>query len=142
MTGNTGLMRREPLFLLDESLTPNVARALALVNYEIHAMVDVFREQGVEDPEIIEWCSQNDAVWIHADDRARKEHRELLQTSGIRTLWLRRRGGAMPAREQLRILSFVLPRLIRNYGERSGERHYSASAVDDISRPSLRPEKI
>lgn len=141
MTGNTGLRRREPLFLLDESLAPNVTRALALVEYEIRATTDVFGK-GVKDPEIIEWCSQNSAVWIHVDDKAPKEHRELILTSGIRTVWLRRKGGAMVAREQLRILSSVLPRLIHNYGERPRTRHYRASADSEISHPSLRPQRI
>ena len=135
-------MRRELMFLLDESLAPVVARALTLVGYEISSTTDVFGEQGVKDPEIIEWRSQNDVIWIHADDRARRDHRELLLTSGIRTLWIRRKGGAMTAREQLRILSSVLPRLTHNYGERSKARHYRASAVSEVSNPSLRPEQI
>ena len=130
------------MFLLDESLTANVARALALVEYEIRATIDVFGK-GIKDPEIIEWCSRNDAVWIHADDRAIIiEHRELILRSGIRTVWIRRKGGAMVAREQLRILSSVLPRLIRRYGEQPRTRHYRASADSEISHPSLRPQRI
>ena len=141
MTGNAGSMLLEPLFLLDESLAPNVTRALALVEYEIRAAADVFGK-GVKDPEIIEWCSQNNAVWIHADNRARKEHRELILRSGIRTVWIRRKGGAMLAREQLRIISSALPRLIRRYGEQPRTRHYRASADSEISHPSLRPQRI
>ena len=129
------------MFLLDESLTANVARALALVEYEIRAAADIFGK-GVKDPEIIEWCSQNDAVWIHVDDRAKKEHRDQILTSGIRTVWIRRKRGAMVAQEQLRILSSVLPRLIHNYGERPRTRHYRASAESEISHPSLRPQRI
>ena len=75
----------------------------------------MFGHQGVTDPEIIEWCQINGAVWIHADDRARKEHRVILQTSGIRTIWVYRKRGLMTAREQLRILSFVLPKLMEQW---------------------------
>ena len=135
------MRRREMMFLLDESLTANVAHALALVEYEIRATIDVFGK-GIKDPEIIEWCSRNDAVWIHADDRAIIEHRELILRSGIRTVWIRRKGGAMFAREQLRIISSALPRLIHNYGERPRTRHYRASADSEISHPSLRPQRI
>ena len=124
------------------NLSLQSSRALTLVGYEISSTTDVFGEQGVKDPEIIKWRSQNDVIWIHADDRAGRDHRELLLISGIRTLRIRRKGGAMTAREQLRILSSVLPRLMRNYGERPKARHYSASAVNEVSRPSLRPEQI
>ena len=134
-------MRREPRFLLDESLAPEVARALAIVDYEIRPLADVL-EKGAPDPEIIEWCRQNGAVWIHADDSAKKDHRELLLTSGIRTLRVHRRRGVMQGRELLRILSYVLPQLMRNYAERPRTRHYKASALNEISKISLRPERI
>ena len=141
MTGNPGSERREPLFLIDESLSSEVAQALALVGYEILSLSEAL-EKGAPDPEIIEWCRQNGAVWIHADDSAKNDHRELLLTSGIRTLWIRRKGGEMFAREQLRIISSALPRLIHNYAERPRRRHYRASAENEISHPSLRPERI
>ena len=64
----------------------------------------------VKDPEIIEWCRQNNAIWVHADHRARKEHKHLLQTSGICTLCIYRKRGQMTGKEQLRILAFVLPK--------------------------------
>ena len=142
MTGNTDSTRREPLFLIDESLVSAVARALELVDYEIRVTTEVFGKQGTEDPEIIEWCSRNGAVWIHADNRAKRQHRNLIRTSGIRTVLIRRRGGAMAPREQLRILSYVLPRLIHEYVAHPRTRHYSASAVNEISKISLRPERI
>lgn len=142
MTGNTDSRRREPRFLLDESLTSAVARALALVDYEIRATTDVFGKQGTKDPEIIEWCSLNDAVWIHADNRAKRQHRNLIRTSGIRTLLIRRKGGAMVPREQLRVISSILPRLIHEYGEQSDTLHYSASAADERTNPAMMPEEI
>ena len=141
MTGNPSSERREPRFLLDESLSPEVAQALALVGYEIRHLSDAL-EKGTGDLEIIEWCRRNGAIWIHADNKAKSEHRESIQTSGIRTLRVHRRRGAMPAQEQLGVISYVLPQLIRNYGERPRTRHYGAFADSDISRISLRPERI
>ena len=141
MTGNHSSDRREARFLLDESLSTAVARALALVGYEIRHLSDAL-EKGTGDPAIIEWCRRNGAVWIHADNKAKSEHRESIQTSGIRTLRVHRRRGAMPAQEQLRVISYVLPQLMLNYGERPRTRHYRASADSEISKISLRPERI
>ena len=142
MTGNTDSRRREPLFLLDESLASSVARTLALDGYEIRATTDVLRKQGTEDQEIIEWCRQNNAVWIHADNKAKIQHQQLLRTSGIRTLLIRRKGGAMAPGEQLRILSSVLPRLIDKYGEQPTTLHYRAFISGKALNPSLMVEQI
>ena len=86
-------MVAEPLLLLDESLSPAVAQALQLVDYNVTTVRDLFRREGVLDPEIIPWRREHQAVWVHADDRAINEHRAMLQTSGIRTLWVRRQRG-------------------------------------------------
>ena len=135
-------MAAEPLLLLDESLSPAVAQALRLVDYNITTAGAVFSREGVLDPDIIAWCRDHRAVWVHADDRARNEHRALLQTSGIRTLWVRRQRGGMGRSEQLRILSFVLPKLFENWRRSPRVRHYSAAAASPTSTPSLRPVTV
>ena len=142
MTGNHAYGPPSVRFLLDESLVPAVAQALQLVEYDILDVPSAFGKEGTTDPELIDWCSDNAAVWIHADDRARKRHRALLQTSGIRTLWVYRKRGAMSAKEQLRVLSSVLPRLLRKIAEQPAMRHYRASAANEESAPSLRPISI
>ncbi len=138
MIGKREFSADNPRLLLDESLAPVVAQALALVGYEIADIETVFGKKGVKDPEIIEWCQENEAVWIHADDRARKQHGALLQTSGIRTVWVYRRRGAMTGKEQLRVLSSALPRLIDNWKNSPSDRHYRVSVTDELSRPSVR----
>ena len=120
-------------FLLDESLVPAVAKALELVGYDFIA-----GEAGSQDPDIIKWCQANQAVWVHADDRARKQHRVQLQTSGIRTIWVYRKGGRMTGKEQLRILSSVLPLFLEEQVVSPAVRHYKATATNDLSRPTLR----
>ncbi len=148
MTGNPDSGRTEPLFLLDESLARPVADALQLVGYAIQDVVNVFdpdRTRGsesIKDPEIIEWCQITRAIWIHADDRARKEHGALLLRSGIRTLPVMRPGGRMTGREQLRILAFVLPKLLERYEMQPRKRHYKATAANPLSTPSLRPVEV
>lgn len=142
MIGREDSKLSEHRFLLDESLTPQVAQALALVGYRIETVRQVWQREGTKDPEIIAWCQEQDAIWIHADDRARKVHRIQLQNSGIRTLWIHRPGGAMTGREQLRILSSVLPKLAEKLREKPSVRHYKAGAANPVSTPSFRPTKV
>ena len=142
MTGNPALNPSEPKFLLDESLAPAVAQALSLVDYNFFDVRSEIRPQGVKDPEIIRWCRENGAIWVHADARASKQHRKLLQNSGIRTLLVERSKGGMNAKEQLRVLSFVLPRLLHQLEGRRASHHYIAKATHPTSAPSLRPMEI
>ncbi len=146
MSGNDSSELPNPQFLLDESLDPNVSKALAAVGYvivDVKTAMDPDKEgRRILDPEIIEWCRMRGSVWIHADDRARRQHKKQLQTSGIRTLWVRRPGGKVTGREQLRILAFVIPKLLDNYEKAPGIRHYRTDAVNPLARPSLRPNEI
>ena len=146
MSGNDSSELPNPQFLLDESLDPNVAKALSLVGHDIvdvKTAIDPTNERPqILDPEIIEWCRTHGSVWIHADDRARREHRKQLQTSGIRTLWVQRPGGRMTGREQLRILAFVIPKLLDHYEQHPRRRHYRTSAASPLATPSLRPADI
>ena len=138
MTGNPASDPTSPLFLLDESLVPAVAKALNLVGYRFVDMETAFGRKGVKDLEIIKWCTEREAVWVHADDRARKQHKVLLHTSGIQTVLIYRKRGAMTGKEQLRILTFVLPRLIQNWEQSPKVRHFWASAAHSLAKPSLK----
>ena len=137
MTGNFGSDPTNPLFVLDESLAPVFAQALTLVGYNFVPLETAIGQRGAKDPEVIAWCKENNAVWVHADDRARKQHKALLQTSGIRTLWVYRRQGQMTGKEQLRILTSVLPQLILNLANSPGIRHHKATTANETSKPSL-----
>ena len=142
MTGNPASNPSEPRFLLDESLAPAVAKALSLVDYIFVDVRSKIRPQGVKDPEIIQWCQENEAIWVHADVAARKNHGKLLQNAGIRTLLVERPKSGMSRQEQLRILSFVLPRLLKQLEVRRAPRHYVAKAANPTSAPSLKPITI
>lgn len=137
MTGNLVSDPSNPLFILDESMVPAVAEALAFVGHNFAALASAIGRAGATDPEVIEWCKQNNAVWVHADDRARRQHKAHLQTSGIRTLWVYRKHGQMTGKEQLRILAYVLPQLIQNFEQKPSVRHYRASAASEVAKPSL-----
>jgi len=47
------------------------------------------RPEGVEDPEIIEWCRDNSRVWITHDIAARKRHEADIKAARIFVLWIR-----------------------------------------------------
>lgn len=133
----------EPLFLVDESLNRNVAKALGLVDYQILAVSEAFKgRSGVKDPEIITWCRDNDAVWIHADDKARKEHKKEIIAARIRSLWVYRPGGMMSSREQLRVLSYKLPDLTDQLATYPRFLHYKVSAHGEASRQRIKLERI
>lgn len=138
MTGNLAYGSHNPLFLLDESLAPVVAQALRMVGHNILGVAEAFEGKGVKDPEIIEWCRTNGAIWIHADDRARREHQKQIQTSGVRTIWVYRPGGRMTAQEQLRILAFAIPKMIEAMETRPRVRHYEVRSTNPTSTPTFR----
>lgn len=140
---NPSPQANEPLFLVDESLDRNVAKALGLVKYNIAAVSDAFEgRSGVTDSEIIAWCRDNNAVWAHADDRARKEHQKEIITAAIRTLWVYRPGGVMSSKDQLRILSYKLPDLIHQLGQSPRSLHYKVSTHGEATRKRIRLERI
>ena len=138
MTGNPGFEPHNLLFLLDESLVPAVADALELVGYRFNSVRAVFAEDSVKDPEVIAWCQAQGAVWVHADDRARKDHKALIVQSGIRTVLASRKRGRMTGKEQLRILSFVLPHLLQEWETHPTVRHYRVAAANSLAKPGVR----
>ena len=136
MIGNRSSSQSEPLFLLDESLTPAVADALNLVGYNFTTTTAEL-ERGALDPEIIAWCQTNGATWVHADGQAYRQHRDRLQVSRVKTLYVSRPRRGMSAKEQLRVLSFVLPKVAEGWERHPARRHYRTTAANDTATPSL-----
>ena len=118
----------EPLFLVDESVSPNVAKALRKVGYRtrlVREIADFAGVIGVKDEQLIPWMGINGAVWVHADNKARRRHRKLLIAHNVRTLWLHRPNGQLSSRQQLKALSYVMERFINQLIEDPGQRHYA-----------------
>lgn len=131
------------LFLIDDSLDWNVAEALKLVSYNVTSVYIAFNKlSSIKDPQIIKWCRTNNATWVHADDKARKEHKKDILTAKIRFLWVYRPGGIMSSKEQLRILSYVLPDLIDKFTNNPKKIHYKVSAHGETPRKRIRLEPI
>ena len=62
----------------------------------------------MQDGEIIAWLGQYQGVWVHADDKARVQHRKQILTSGISTLWVHRPRRGMSGVSQLRAVAYVI----------------------------------
>ena len=145
MTGKTlSLLEgdsRNLVFLLDESLIPAVGNALNLVGYRFISTVVAFEKRAnVKDPEVIEWAKSNRAVWVHADDSAKREHRKLILAAEIRTVWLYRRKGKMSDKEMLRALSFAMPEILERFDKHPARRHLKVSTHGAEPHPAIRVE--
>jgi hypothetical protein len=105
----------ETLFWIDHSLSPHIAGGLNLVGYNTFTFTDVdeFKDRiKVDDEEIIPWCGIHNAVWVHADDNAKREHKKLLEEHHCRTVWVYRPNGKMSSKDELRALAYCLPRIL------------------------------
>ena len=138
--GSTLSQLDQPKYLLDENLAPSVAKALRLVGYSIQTIEEVFGYRGVKDPTIIKWCEDSDAVWIHADDNARREHARLINAAGISTVWLPRKKGVLSVKQQLSRLAYKMQAIESRVGGSKRPVHLklSDSGTTDEPRVSLK----
>ena len=78
------------------------------------------------------------AVWIHADDDAKRRHRKLLLAHAVRTLWVRRPRRGMNGRQQLRVLSYVLDDFLQRLQTQPRKRHYELNTHGASGRTRIR----
>ena len=126
---------------MDESLSPLIGTALGLVGYRttlVGEIAEFAGAIGVKDEQLIPWMGSRNAVWIHADDEAKRRHRKLLVAHAIRTLWVRRPKDGMSSRQQLRILSYVLDDYLERLRTQPRKRHYEVSAHGAPGRTRIR----
>ena len=126
---------------MDESLSPHVGKALGLVGYPVTLVGDIAEFAGVvgvKDEQLIPWMGRYDAVWVHADDDAKRRHRKLLVAHAVRTLWVRRPKRGMSSRQQLRVLSYVLDDVLQRLQTQPRTRHYEVSAHGAPGRTRIR----
>lgn len=65
-----------PLFLFDNCIAPQVAKALELVEVQaLHVQNVSELGSGATDSKIAAWCQRNRAVWVTADLKASKRRR-------------------------------------------------------------------
>ena len=132
-----------PLVLIDHSMVNAVADALALVRLPVANAYETFdRRDNVKDEEIIAWLGERGpaGIWVHVDDRAKKMHKADIVSRQISTIWVRRRRGRMSARNQLRLLSYVVPYVLETYAPFERPFHITAREHGDELRPRFRIE--
>ncbi|MCC6958208.1 MAG: hypothetical protein IT301_00035 [Dehalococcoidia bacterium] len=110
----------EPILWIDHSLNPYMAKALKSVGYNAVVQEDLPEFQALsrvlDDEHIIPWCSEHNAIWVHADNSARTEHAKQIAAAKIRTVWVYTQPGVkLSMREQLRLLAFALPDILEDF---------------------------
>ena len=135
------------MILIDDTLDRFVADALRLVEFNVSSVYEVFdRRDRVLDPEIIAWLSnlKVPGVWVHADNRAKKQHRALIISSQISTIWVIRPKGAMSGKHQLRLLSWVIPNVLDDQAPFARPFHFRVDEHGDQARPRprIRPYQL
>lgn len=91
MTGNPESLPRWPLsvaFYVDECLPPQIAEALALVDYPI-THPSAHGRLGEKDELLLPWLGEQGYVWVTRDDAAKKAHRSLFIEHNVSALWVR-----------------------------------------------------
>lgn len=81
-----------PIFLFDENISWAIAEVLWQVEYSVQHVDNVPElGSGAHDEDIIRWCSENDAVWVTADFKAKRinKHAPLIKQTGISVAWFR-----------------------------------------------------
>lgn len=82
-----------PNYLLDNDLSPDIAKALRSFGFNIQHYNEIpqfqNRPDGASDPEIIAWCKDNKSVWITHDFAARRKHQDAMKLAKIHVIWVR-----------------------------------------------------
>lgn len=80
-------------FLLDNDLSPDIAKSLRPFDFDVVHCKEVPQFQNrpdiVEDPEIIQWCKDNTSAWITHDFAARRKHEGVMKAARIHVIWIR-----------------------------------------------------
>ena len=102
----------EPLYLIDENLSPSLAHTFGAVGFNVISVAEAFQGRGqVSDEQIIGWLGQQgqqNAVWVTADDDAQKAHAKLILASLISVLWILRPRTGLTALQELKLLSLII----------------------------------
>ena len=101
---------------MDENLSPYVTQALRLVNYNTKHGTELF-PQGTIDPQVLQWLGLQQAVWVTADEKARRKHIREIQDAGIHIIWVRRPKEGMSAKAQLLLILWVLDPILGEINE-------------------------
>ena len=115
-TGKNDLsqLRFAPFYLVDESLTPAIARALYLCGYDIvfERDLDEFKDKNLlGDEEIVQWLGEHGrqkSVWITADKDASKAHAKFILSKQNSVIWVFRPKTGLSNLHELILISLII----------------------------------
>lgn len=112
-SGNNALsqLRLVPFYIVDENLTPIIARAIAACGFDITSVHEEFGRSNVDDTEIIEWLGKygrQQSVWITADKDASKAHAKFIIAKQNSVLWIFRPKQGLSKLQELQLLPLVI----------------------------------
>jgi predicted nuclease of predicted toxin-antitoxin system len=107
-------------FLFDENVPPAFAEALRLVGYSAVSNREVGL-RGADDPVVIDYCANNNAVWVTKDLDARKRAAYTTQVRdlGVSATFLQTpRAKRWSMKEQFEVIARQIRTLEDRYGDR------------------------
>ena len=118
---------KEPFFILDNGLNPNIARVMAELGYPIRSVQDEFNSPtgAIEDPAIINHIANRygfSGVWITKDNSSRRQHSELIKSRRISVIWIRSQ--YLSTIQQHRIITYGFSSVTQDLLESSYPIHY------------------
>lgn len=115
------------MYLLDENYNPNIAEALRAFSWNIQTVVEIFRRQGVDDDEIIDWLGKTSSVWITQDTSAKRQYEFQLKTKGVSVVWIKPPKLGLSAWEQLKLLVRAIDHIHEKIRTSRGAVHFRLS---------------
>ena len=119
---------REPYFILDQGLNPQIARVLAELEYPIISVEDalqVLPSEAVGDETIINHIADYHGfrgVWVTKDMSSKRAHVGLAKRRQVSVVWIQQQ--TLSTLQQHRIVTHIIPRVTQDLLEASGPIHY------------------
>ena len=125
--------KKQLRFLVDNDLSPDIANALRLFDFDITHVQYVPEWQtekyGVDDSTIIEWCKENDAVWITHDKRAKRRWGEDIKNKRVSVVWVRGKSEGFSAWTQLKTVVRTINGIEDKLAKARGAMHFRISVA-------------
>ena len=138
--------RLGPDFLVDNDLSPLIAKALQAFGFNVQTVEQALGSRDVKDEQIIPWLGSTQTVWITHDKKAKSRHVISLKANRVSLLCVR--GDKLSSWDQFKIVVRVFDVLCEKLRKRRGAIHYRASlksgptpTVYWTERPEDRPRQ-
>ena len=141
----------DPFYLIDHNLSPSYAPVFTALGYKVTSVRESFpRRIRVPDEEIIDWLAargRQNAVWVTADEDAKKTHAKLILARNISVMWIFRPKKGLSGLQELQLLSLVIEHVtvlvagtanpIYLQASLNGRRPKLEQLISDLAAPKL-----